>query len=139
MINMIKKTRRVRVDRKKSEAKVIKEVLKNPLLSQQEIANRTWLSKWNVNDKLNNLDQITSKDDRILWVCDDDFEIIKLTQSETIRRIREAPSEISMSDIIRAWSESTKRYTIFKWEITDDQWWLKLTESESLLLNDLMS
>jgi hypothetical protein len=74
------------------------------------------------------------KDDRILWVCEDDFTIVKLTQKETIRRLH-SPEKESFSDIIRAWTESTKRYTIFKWEITDNSGGMKGTLTMDVLSN----
>ena len=117
--------KRERSDKMKNKAIGVKEALKNPLASQDSIVKKTGLSKWTVNKNMQELAKNTTKDDRILWVCDDDFKIIKLTQWETIKRITDNPKDISISDLIRAGAESTKRYTIFKWDITDKNWGLK--------------
>ena len=117
-----------RKDKLKNQAKVIKAVLKNPLATQNELVKKTWLSKGTVNKNMQEIDQnwpLTEKDDRILWICDKDFEMINLTIDETKRRIVETPEEVSTSDLIRAGAESTRRYTLFKWDITNEYWWLK--------------
>ena len=129
-----------RKDKLRNKAKVIKAVLKDPLASQNELVKKTWLWKGTVNRNIRELDQnwpLAEKDDRILWVCDTDFEIIQLTQGETVRRIKETPEEISMNDLIRAWAESTKRYTIFKWEITDKDWGMK-NNIKDMTLDELL-
>ena len=53
-----------RVDAKKNKAKVVKEVLNDPLQSQREIASNTGLGKTTIQEHLKTLD--TTKDDRIL-------------------------------------------------------------------------
>ena len=68
-------------------------------------------------------------------ICADDFTIVKLTQKETIRRLQNAEEE-TFSDIIRAWSESTKRYSLFSWEATDSKGWMKTSAVDKL--NELL-
>jgi hypothetical protein len=50
------------------------------------------------------LGEIGAKDKRIIEVCDDDMEIVKLTQAETIRRLKdeEEIKKITMQDLNRA-------------------------------------
>jgi len=114
-----------RADKLKNQAKVTKEVLKDPTLTLEEIKNKTWLSIGNIHDKLKNLEKTEIKDDRILWICDKDLEIVTLIQEEIYNRIKQK-KDISMWDMIRAADVSTKRYTLFKWDITDKNGWLKL-------------
>lgn len=115
-----------RKDKKKRLWKVTKELLKNPLLTTREIEKKTWISKSTVANYINNdLDKVGLKDDRILWICDKDLEIVNWTQAEIARRIRDEKEEVTMSDLIKAWDVSAKRYSLFKWDITDNEGWMK--------------
>ena len=128
MKEVVKKQKRERIESKINKAKVAKEILKNPLQSQREIAKNAWVTVWTVNNKLNQLKQ--SKDDRILWICDTDIQNVVLGQNILQKRMQENPDKLKASDIVQIIAEGTKRYTIFKWDITDDEWWLKQVISE---------
>lgn len=116
----------MRADKKKNVSKVLSEAIKNPTKPKYKIAQDLWIWQWTVDrafiemGKNGEINKIPAIED----ICNDDFEIVKLTQKETIRRLQK-PKEESFSDIIRAWSESTKRYSLFKWDITDKDWGLK--------------
>lgn len=58
--------------------KVAKVVLENPNLTQQQIADKAWISVGNVNDKLTKLENswIIGKDPRISAICDEDINIV---------------------------------------------------------------
>ena len=116
----------MRTDKKVSISKVAKEVLSNPLLNQREIAENTWLSLGNVNDKLNILEREGKKDERIIWLTDRDFELMKKIQDVKFKRI-ETDDIINNSDIDKWEQTATKRYSFFRWSATDSEWGLKET------------
>lgn len=117
----------MRSDKKTNIAKVAKAVLENPLASQRDIADETWLSVWNVNDKLNKLEQEGKKDDRIIWITDTDLSILTIGQREIERRLndKEEVQKMRTVEISQVIKESTARYSLFRWNATDNQWWLK--------------
>ncbi len=117
--------KKIRTDKLKNKAKIIKEVLKNPLQSQREIAENTWLWKTTVQEHL--LDIKATKDDRILWVCEKDFEIVKLWQAIIEERLRDKTETDKMRtfEIAQTIEKSEKRYMLFKWDATDKDWWMK--------------
>lgn len=116
----------MRTDKKVSISKVAKEVLNNPLLNQREIAEKTWLSLGNVNDKLNILEQEGQKDDRIIWLTDKDFELMKQIQEVKFKRLEE-DSQINNNDLDKWENTAVKRYSLFRWSATDKEWGLKET------------
>lgn len=113
-----------RSDKKRNITKVLKRVITNPLDNQRKIAKDIWLWLWTVNRVINELEQIDTKIPEIADICKKDFEIMQLVQGITITRLQNQENE-SFWDIIRAWAESTKRYTIFKWDLTNKDGWLK--------------
>lgn len=119
---MVKKER---VDKTKNKIKVIKELLRDPLQTDREIAKnaKIWLATTNRNKK--EMEQNGTKSNIIDEIIKKDAEIVKLTQAEIQRRILEERWKVSTRDLISAWDVSAKRYTIFKWDVTDDEWWLK--------------
>ena len=127
---MVKKER---IDRQINKAKITKEALKNPLQSVRDIAKKTWIWKSSVGRVIKNWRENGEKDDRILWVCDKDFEIIQKTQELTLKKLKN-PDSINLVDIMRVWTESTKRYMLFKWNATNNDWWLKELETEQINL-----
>ena len=116
-----------RADKKKNIAKVIKEVLKDPLQSQREIAKKTWLWLWTANRVIQEVEQNGTKDDRILWVCETDFRIVKLWQAIIEKRLQDSKEVAKMRtfEIAQTIEKSEKRYQIFKWDISNNEWWLK--------------
>ena len=133
----VKEEKKIRVDKKKNVSRVLKEAIKNPLKWQENIAKDLWLWLWTVNrafqemEKNGNINKIPEIQD----ICADDFQIVKLTQKETIRRLKdeEEIKKITLQDLNRAWEVSTKRYSIFKWDITNAEWWLKNITSVEIL------
>lgn len=122
---MVKKER---VDKTKNKIKVIKELLKNPLQTNREIAKNANIWKSTVNVLQKELGQIRTKSNIIDEIIKKDAEIVKLSQAELQKRIKNNPAKVSTRDIISAWDVSAKRYMIFKWDATDDEWWLKALE-----------
>lgn len=121
--------KKMRVDKVKNVSKVLSEAIKNPLKSQENIAKDLWIWLWTVNRAMQEMEKNGSiaKIPAIEDICDDDFQIVKLTQKETIRRLKdeEEMKKITMQDLNRAWDVSTKRYAMFKWDITNKEWWIK--------------
>ena len=124
----------MRTDKAKNKSKIVKEVLKNPLQSQREIAKKVWLWKTTIQEHLQDIK--TTKDDRILWVCEKDFEIVTLWQSIIAERLKdkEEVKKMRTFEIAQTIEKSEKRYMLFKWEATDKDWWLK---SITNILNEI--
>ena len=116
-----------RKDAKKRKAKVIKTLLKNPTQTITELAKDTWLSIWNVHNKLKEVEKQGIKDTRILWICDTDLDIVKLWQKIIMDKLndKKVVSKMRAVEVSQVIAENTKRYTIFKWDITDAEWWLR--------------
>ena len=128
----IESVKRERIESKRNKKKIAEIVVKNPLLSQREIAKIAWVNVATVNNKLNQIQQ-WKKDPRILAICETDLEIVKLWQKEIVKRLKTAPDKVWVRDIVSAMESWTKRYTIFKGNITDENGWLKenaLTEEQ---------
>ncbi len=87
--NQKKNVRNTRKDKLKNKAKVIKEVLKNPEKTQREIAKSTNISKSTVNRNLQEVGQIGTQSDIIDKILQDDKEIMKLANGETLKRLQE--------------------------------------------------
>ena len=122
----------MRNDKAKNTAKVLKEVIKNPLATEREIAKESWVSKSSVNRAMQEVGQIGAKSEIILEICDLDINLVKKWLIELDRRIsdKEELKQIrakELSDIMR---DSAWRYTIFKWKATDWDWWLKFGKIE---------
>lgn len=120
----------MRSDKKKNLAKITKEVLKNPLKSQREIAQTLWIWKTTVQEGL--LLCKAAKDDRIQWLCEKDFDIIRLWQNIIKERLQneEEIKKMRTFEIAQTIEKSEKRYMIFKWDITNKDGWLCLTIEE---------
>lgn len=127
----------MRTDKKVSISKVAKEILNNPLLNQREIAEKTWLSLGNVNDKLNILEQEGQKDDRIIWLTDKDFELMKQIQEVKFKRLAE-DSQINNNDLDKWENTAVKRYSLFRWSATDKEWGLKENNIKKLSDDELL-
>jgi hypothetical protein len=71
--------------------------------------------------------QTVTKDDRILGICDKDLEIIKKWQEVIAKKLNnpKAVQKMRLWEISTALAESTRRYTLLKWDATDEQGWIK--------------
>lgn len=126
-MNTKTKTKKERSDKLKNRAKVIKATLKNPLKSQREIAKQVWVSKGTVSNVQHELGQSWPKDDRILWICDADLEIIKLWQKIIQDKLNDKKTVKNMkaSEVSQVIAENTRRYTLLRWNATDENGWIK--------------
>ena len=109
----------MRADKAQSIAKVMKEVINNPLQSQRDIAEKTWLSLWNVNNKLNDIEHLSSEEKIIDFVALD-LEIQTLASKEIIRRLKYNTETIDNSSLVRFNETSFKRSLVLsekeKWD-----------------------
>lgn len=128
-----------RVDAQINKGKIARDLLKNPLKTQRQIAQETWLGKTTVQQHLKEMN--LTKDDRILTITKKDIEIVNLWQKELLRRLKDTPKIMWTRDIVAAMDTSTKRYTIFKWDITDPSGWLKaqITDEQRKKLLDRLN
>lgn len=129
---MVKNEKKVdkkpRGDKIRNRAKIIKEVLKDPTQSQRAIAKKIWIWKTTVKDHLKEI-PISPKSDHIEKILEKDLKILNLSTDILINRLELAKSDpdskISTRDIIASADVSAKRYSLFKWDITDPNGWLK--------------
>ena len=115
-----------RKDKARNRAKVIKAKLKSPLKTEREIAKETKVSKSTVNRISKELGQKGTKDERILWICDKDLEIITLGQKLILEKLwdKKQMARLKPHEISQVIAENTRRYSLFKWNATDSQWGL---------------
>lgn len=115
-----------RKDKAKNKAKIIKAKLKSPLKTEREIAKETGVWKSTVNRVSKELGQSGTKDPRILGICDKDLEIIKLWQQLIVDKLqdKEQTDRLKPHEVSQVIAENTRRYTLFKGNATDDEWWL---------------
>lgn len=126
-MNTKTKAKKERSDKLRNRAKVIKATLKDPLKSQREIAKEQWVSDrtvWRVQAEMS---QNVAKDDRILWICEADLEIIKLWQKIIADKLKDKKyvKKMRASEVSQVLAENTRRYTLLKWDATDEQGWIK--------------
>lgn len=112
-----------RKDKARNKAKVIKAKLNNPLKTEREIAKETKVSKTTVNRISQELGQNGTKDDRILWICDKDLEIVKLGQEIIMQKLKDKKTiaKLKPHEISQVIAENTRRYTLFRGNVTDDK------------------
>ena len=126
-MNTKTKTKKERSDKLRNRAKVIKATLQNPLASQREIAKQQWVSHETVNRVQKEMWQTVTKDDRILWICEADLEIIKLWQKIINEKLNDKKyvKKMRASEVSQVIAENTKRYSLFKWDATNAEGWIK--------------
>lgn len=125
----------MRIDKARNTAKVLKEVLKKPLQTDRELEKELWIWKSSVNRAKQELGQIGTKSDIILEICDLDINLVKSWLKELQRRFNdeEEIKKIRPTEISQVIKDSSSRYTIFKWDITNKEWGLKnITEIDIL-------
>lgn len=116
----------MRADKATNIAKVAKVVLQNPLLTRDQIAEKAWVWTWTASRALSELDKNGPKDDRIVWLTDWDFDLMKVIQKEKFARLQQ-PEKVNDNDLDKWENTAVKRYSLFRWSATDKDWWLKET------------
>ena len=134
----------MRADKKANIAKVAKIALKEPLLTRDEIAEKAWVSQWTASNVLKELDETWRKSPEIIKITTKDKRAIELAQIiieqslEKYVEMSEAAWWLEMNEALRAaWlaKEATARYTLFWWEATDKDWWMKLPDVTFQIVN----
>lgn len=125
----------MRSDKKTSVASVVKVALLNPLDSQRDIAEKAGVWLWTANRVLQEVEHTGTKDERIVWITNTDLSIVTLGQSEIDRRLKDKEElwkmrTVEISQVIK---ESTARYSLFKWDATDENGWLKNVQTIDIL------
>ena len=106
--------KKMRVDKKKSIEKIAKVVIKNPRLTQREIAKETGLAKTTVQQNIQELK--TTKDDRIITLTNTDFDIVILAQQRIQEKLLDdqVMNKTSIEKISTVAKDSAARYTVFR-------------------------
>lgn len=122
-------TKRPRSDRRRSTAAVVKTVLKNPELSQRDIAKEAWVWLATANSILRETEQngTLAKDPRILAIADNDLEIVVLWQDEIKTRFQNKKilKKMRLLDIANIIEKSDKRRSMIVGNATDYNWGIK--------------
>lgn len=124
----------MRADKKANIAKVARVILNNPLLTRDEVAEEAWVWTWTASRALSELDENGRKDERIVWLTDEDFNLMKKIQQEKFKRLQE-PEKINDNDLDKWENTATKRFTLFRWSATDSEWGLKLPDVTFQIIN----
>lgn len=142
-------TKKIRSDKAKNIAKVAAARAKNPLWSTREIGKEVWLDNKSVSRLDKELPQIATKTDdpkinktitTINEIISKDLEIVDLWVRILRQRLEVAEWDskaMSTRDVISATDVSAKRYSLFKWNATNDEGGLdikSLSEEELLKL-----
>ena len=92
-----------------------------------QIAKETKVSHETVNRVQKEMWQNVTKDDRILWICDADLEIIKLWQKIIQDKLNDKKTvkKMKASEVSQVIAENTRRYTLLRWNATDENGWIK--------------
>ena len=101
----------MRTDKAKNTAKVLKEIINNPLQTQREISKNTWVWLWSVNRALDELEQIGTNEAIIDFVALD-LELQWLATKEMIRRMKENADKVNNQDIVRFNETAFKRSAV---------------------------
>lgn len=105
-----------RADKTLNLDKVAASVAKNPMQTQRQISEDTWLSIWNVNNKLKDVEQYAKNDERIQTLLDGDVLIMEMIQKKKLSRLNvEWTEEVNNKDIDTWENTAVKRRAIF-WE-----------------------
>ena len=122
----------MRADKKANIAKVAKVALLEPLLTRDQIAEKAWVWAGTASRALAELDENGHKDDRIIWLTDWDFDLMKVIQKEKFARLQN-PEQVNDNDLDKWENTAVKRYSLFRWSATDKEWGLKGIESIDIL------
>ncbi len=115
-----------RKDKLKNKITVAKELLKNPLSTEKELKEKTWLWAWTVHRQKKEVEKNGVESDIIDRVLEMDDDIMELVNSITYKKLKEkvdGEHELSLPDLKIMWdlaNNSTKRKAIFdKWDKLD--------------------
>lgn len=108
-----------RKDKLKNKIKVVKEVIKDPLSTQREVAKKAWVGLATANRILQELEQNGTESQILDNILENDDKIMALANwmtYDTLKELIEAKETLSLNDIKTIWdlaNNSTKRKAIF--------------------------
>lgn len=122
--------KKVRTDKQINIDKIAAYIVANPLSTVREIAIATGIWKSTVAEhiKSDDVGQKGIKDDRIVSLTDEDYDIMLTIQGIKKWRLKDNPDNISNGDIDKWETTATRRYSLFRWDATDTEWWLNYTK-----------
>lgn len=131
----------MRSDKAKNIDKIASALVVDPLATAREIEQMTWISKSTVATHKNNLDKIGQKDPRIIALTDKDLQIVIKAQEIINNKLNdeELVKTMNIRDISTVAKDSSARYSIFRWDITDTMWWMKADDFARMSVEDLLN
>lgn len=134
------KVKEPRTDKRRNIDKIASALVVDPLATTREIEEMTWVSKSTVATHKANLDKIGQKDPRIVALTDKDLEIVTKAQEIINNKLNdeELVKTMNIRDISTVAKDSSARYSIFRWDITDTMWWLKADDFARMSVEDLL-
>ena len=120
-----------RTDKKRNIDKVSASLAKNPLQTEREIALDTGLWHWTINRAKKEVEQSGAKDPRIITLTDWDMRIMNIIQKQKEERLQDPKVKVNNSDIDKRSQTATRRYSLFRWNATDKDWWIILLATSS--------
>lgn len=116
----------MRADKKRNLDAVQSEYVKNPLVTQEQVANDLWLWEWTVNRAVKEMEENGGiKDDRIISLTDWDFDLMVSIQKRKFTRMKDMDIPVSDNDLNQWDREAKARYSLFRGTVTDPSGWLK--------------
>lgn len=116
-----------RSDKLKNDLLITKEFMKNPTSSQRKIALKLNLSPATVNRVMQELEASGVKSETIEGIYKKDLENLEKMQQIVTQKISdpEQVKDMKLWELSIAMKDSTARYTLFKWQVTDNEWGMK--------------
>lgn len=136
----------MRIDKAKNIKALKAELLKKPLQTEEELADKLWVHRVTVNRLKDEMHEIVTnaKNSDIIEITNEDKLIIQMSQAISrhslwtiVNKLDEDPNYVlelreakTASEIAK---ESTARYSLFRWDATDEQGWLKNIDNIDIL------
>lgn len=133
-----------RVDKRKNIWKVAEILAKNPNKTEKEIAKEASIWWWTVNRAKKELEKTGAKDPTIAYIVGSSKNRLKKVQQFFDRYLDESleKQKIDLNDakvIKDIAKDDMARITVLWWDITDDQWGLKIAEMSTDELYSLVN
>lgn len=124
----------MRKDKKKNLEKIAVEIMKDPFLTARELVEKTWLWLWTAHRALKEVERTGTKDDRIINLTETDLHIVRLSQLGILEKLNDEKERKKMKayELAQVSQVSEKRYSTFRWSVTDEQWWLNAVSEDRL-------
>jgi len=110
----------MRADKATNVDLVASELVKNPLQTERQIAEKLGIDQSTVNRAKQELHNTTSKDIRVVNLTEADYEIQMLIQQRKLKKLYEDPEKITDGDLNNWDKHSTTRYTLLTGNATDE-------------------